>query len=455
MNLILTKFKLPDSRKLINFGKYFLISLLLLLGLQLVANANNSEVIIQPEWTANLQASTPLITTGEQVFVIEEQKYSSEPKVYPATLFAINTASGKVQWQQKLPLALQSFGNHKLILENGTIYASHNNGVVGFDPKTGSPKTSFKYVENMRSRDRNRTMGISQDIVVYGDSVRIDKSDFSRTGYQTKVFGITKDKTIWSYQLPKTNGLIGISAIRPVVQNGILLLPSRHNTTAGRIEQFTVIDVVSGKVLWTWEALQRPNGLWSAQVLGNTIYTSVLGNTKMQSSGRLRAIDLKTGKEKWSYVITGKAKAVSDREVFVWQYKGDSGNNFVVLDKETGRFLRRLELPRVYGTEPQNLIWSDGLLYVPDMEIQNVTWDSHGSADSNTWISTFDGKWIRAYDDKTGKLVWRTPTLINSHIYYPPVVSAVADKSKKKRLIFASNFLRTEGSNKVQSFPIP
>ena len=100
-----------------------------------------------------------MITTGEQVFVIENQKYSSEPKDYSATLFAINTASGKVQWQQKLPSSLESFSNHKLILENGTIYASHENGVMGFDPETGSPKTSFKYIENMRSRDSDRTIG--------------------------------------------------------------------------------------------------------------------------------------------------------------------------------------------------------------------------------------------------------------------------------------------------------
>lgn len=103
MHVISSKFKLLDSRKLINFGKYFLISLLLLLGLHLAANANNPEVIIQPEWTANLQASTPLITTGEQVFVIEDLNDSVEPKDYSATLFAINIASGKVQWQQKLP----------------------------------------------------------------------------------------------------------------------------------------------------------------------------------------------------------------------------------------------------------------------------------------------------------------------------------------------------------------
>jgi outer membrane protein assembly factor BamB len=439
MNLIFTKFKLPDSRKLVNFGKYFLISLLLLLGLHLAANANNSEVIIQPEWTANLQASTQLITTGEQVFVVGNQKYSED---YSATLFAINTASGKVQWQQQLPS--QNFGRRQLILENGTIYASYNNGVMGFDPETGSPKTSFKYAEDMGGGIRDRLMGISQDILVYGDSLPIDKSDFSRTDYQTKIFGITQDKTIWSYQLPKTNGVIGIQAIQPVVQNGIVLLPSFHKTPAGRVEQFTVMDVASGKVLWTWEAPQEPNGLWLANVFGDTLYTSVFGNSKMQPSGKLRAIDLKTGNEKWSYVITGKAKAVSDREVFVWQSKGNAGSNFVALDKETGRFLRRFELPRVYYAEPQNLTWSDGRLYVPDMEIKNVTLGFYGSADNNSWVS--------AFDDKTGKLVWRTPTLMNSHIYYAPVISKA---SSQKRLIFASNFLRQNGNSKVQAFAIP
>jgi outer membrane protein assembly factor BamB len=351
-----------------------------------------------------------------------------------------------VQWQQQLPS--QNLGRRQLILENGTIYASHDDGVMGFDPETGSPKTSFKYTENMRGGISDRTMGISQDIAVYGNSIPIEKSDlFSRTDYQTKIFGITKDKTIWSYQLPKTNGLIGIQAIQPVVQNGILLLPSSHNTTAGWMEQFTVMDVVSGKVLWTWEAPGEPNGLWLANVFGDTLYTSVFGNSKMQASGRLRAIDLKTGKEKWSYVITGKVKAVSDREVLVWQSKDNSGGNFVVLDKETGKSLRRFTVTRAYDSEPQHLTWVDGQVYIEDMEIKNVTLGFYGSADNNSWIS--------AFDDKTGKLVWRTPTLMNSHIYYPPIVNSASDKPEKKHLIFASNFLRTEGSSKVQSFAIP
>jgi hypothetical protein len=102
---------------------------------------------------------------------------------------------------------------------------------------------------------------------------------------------------------------------------------------------------------------------------------------------------------------------------------------------------------REYDREPSNLTWADGRVYIEDMEIKNVTLGFYGSADNNSWIS--------AFDDKTGKLVWRTPTLMNSHIYYPPVVSDIADKPEKKRLIFASNFLRTEGSSKVQSFSIP
>ncbi|ELS32294.1 MULTISPECIES: PQQ-binding-like beta-propeller repeat protein [Pseudanabaena] len=446
MQVIPSKFKLQYSRKLVNFGKYFLISLVLLLGLHLVAYANNPEVILQPEWTANLETSTPLITTGEMVFAIENQKYSGEPRDYLANLVAINTASGKVQWQQQLP-SHQTLGSRKLILENGTIYASHDNGVVGFEPETGSPKASFKYTEYMDGGIRDRLMGIHQDIAVYGDSIPIDDSPSSRMDYQTKVYGSTKEKTLWSYQLPKTNGLIGIQAINPVVQNGILLLPSFHDTTAGRLEQFTVIDVASGKVLWTWEAPQDPNGLWSANVFGDTIYTSVFGNTKTQPSGRIRAIALQTGKEKWSYVITGKVKAVSDREVLIWEPKQNSRGNFVVLDKETGRFLRRFTVNRVYDNDPQHLTWVDGQVYIEDMEIKNVTLGFYGSADNNSWVS--------AFDDKTGKLLWRTPTLMNSHIYYPPIVTGIADNPEKKRLIFASNFLRTEGSSKLQSFLIP
>jgi len=377
MKVIPSKLKLPYSQKLINFGKYFLISLVLLLGLHLVANANNSEVIIQPEWTANAQASTELITNGKQVFVIENQKYSEESRDYSATLFTIDTASGKVQWQQKLP-SRQIPSSHQLILENGTIYASHDNGVMGFDPTTGSLTTSFKYPNMNSSGSRDRLMGIHQDIVVYDDSIPLDKSDLSRTNYKTKVFGITKDKTLWSYQLPKTNEGIGIFAIQPVVQNGILLLPSHYKTTAGEIEKFTGMDVASGKVLWTWEAPRDSNGvgLWSAKVFGDTIYTSVFDNTKTEPSGVLRAIALQTGKEKWSYAITNQTdwriKAASDREVLIWESKDNVDGNFVVLDKETGKFLRRFKVIFGDSLEPQTLTWADGLVYIEALETKKI-----------------------------------------------------------------------------------
>ncbi|MFM7600600.1 MAG: PQQ-binding-like beta-propeller repeat protein [Pseudanabaena sp.] len=295
-------------------------------------------------------------------------------------------------------------------------------------------------------------IGIHQDIVVYGDSTPIDKSDLSRTEYQTKVFGITKNKTIWSYQLPN-NGLIGgISPIAPVVQNGILFLPSRHNTTAGGVEQFTVMDVASGKVLWTWRTPRKPDDLGSrSNVVGDTLfYTSVIDNSKMQPAERLRAIDLKTGEEKWSCDITDQnnwqIKAVSDREVLVWESKDNVNGKFVVLEKETGRFLRRFTVSLGYGLEPQTLTWADGLVYIEALETENETVDFFGPVRKS---------WLGAFDDQTGKLVWRTSTLLNSSIDYPPVVSMVADKPEKKRLIFASNFLRTEGSSKVQSFIIP
>ena len=449
MNVILTKFKLLDSRKLVNFGKYFLISLLLLLGLHLAAHANNPEVIIQPEWTVNLQASTEMITTGDRLFVVANSKHDPETEDYSATLFAINTESGKELWQQKLP-NYQTLGNRKLILDDGFIYVSHDQGVVGFDMQTGTPQFSLTYDDQTRSGIRDRLMGVHKGIIIYGDSIPTKDSDFtSRTEYQTKVFGFNvfgKDKMLWSYQLPKTNGLIDIPAIKTLVQNGILLLPSFHDKGTNRIEQFTVIDVTSGKILWNWESKER-DSLYGASVWEDTLYTSVFGNSDMKSSGRLRAIDLKTGKEKWSYVITGKVKAVSDLEVYVWQSNGNSGNNFVVLDKETGRFLRRFELPRVYYDEPPDLVLADGLIYVFDMEIKNATFGFYGSADNNSWISAFDAK--------TGKLVWRTPTLMNTHVYHLPVISDVDPKSGKRKLIFASNFLRKEGSSKLQAFSIP
>ena len=449
MQVIPSISKLRYSKKITDFFKYFLSALLLLTSFHFFAYGNNSEAIIQPKWTANLEAIAKPVATDKQLFVINKIKTQfSDLKInegIPSELVALDIASGKVLWQKKLPPS-QPIARHQLFLDNGTIYVSHANGLVGFKPETGSPTVSFKYTEDVHERTSDRTMGIYQDIAVYGDSRSLQNHDYKST-YRIEVFGISKDKTLWSYK-PNIDGMIGISvahdSIEPVVQNGLLFLPSFNDTPSGRIEQFTVIDVTSGKVLWKWEAPQKPNGLWSTKIFGDTIYTSVFGNSDMKPSGRISAIDLKTGKEKWSYVATGKVKAVSDREVFVWQSEGNAGNNFVVLDKETGRFLRKFKLPRVYDTEPKNLTWSDGLIYAPDMEIKNATFGFYGSADNNSWVS--------AFDDKSGKLVWRTPTLLNSHIYHAPIISKA---SSPKRLIFASNFLKDDGTSKVQAFSIP
>lgn len=427
----------------IRFLRNILIGLSLSLGLSLVlysaytavGNATNAAVTRQPLWSTELNANTVfkrgaspsrVLATDRQIFVSTyTQDFDQQ------TLRALDSTSGKLQWISKTPI------RNLLTVEGTTVYASSDRGVVAIDASTGIPRTTIAFTKPNTESDE-RAIGIFQGVSLEDVSEIVDNRNPVNPIFQSHIFARTRDKLLWQFKAP-LDALIGLAVthgfVRPVIQDDILFLPLLLTAGGDRVQQFVGLEVATGKVLWTWKA---PHELWSANILDDTIYASAFGNSEMLPSGWLKALDLKTGKERWSYTITGKAKAANDREVFVWQSKYNAGNHFVVLDKKTGNLLREFDLNREDEREPQGLLLAENMLYTTDLKIENATVGFYATADNHTWIN--------AFDTATGRLVWHTPTLLHSHVHAPTISG--------QRLFVSSSALNEQGKNFIQAFDI-
>lgn len=414
------------------FLRYVLVGFLLFLGLPglfywsqpAVGNDTQASAIRQPLWSTELVTQAAPLATANQLFVLTEG-----PDIDFKTVQALDATSGKVQWVSQLPV-------RKLLgAEGDTLYASTAEGAALVDVKTGKPKGIVKF-DSPNIEFDDRAIAGFQGAIIGGIEEMTAESTPVNSIFRAEIFARTPDKQLWTFT-PPIDTLIGIAVahgfVQPKIQDGILFLPLLVEASGDRIQQFNALDAATGKVLWTWNA---PEELWSAPLLGDTIYPSFYNDTPTQQASRLVALDLKTGKERWSYNITGKAKAASDREVFIWEATSNRGNHVVVLDKQTGKFLRDLYLEREDTREESNLEISGNTLYVADLQIENVTLGFYGSADNHSWLN--------ALDTQTGHLLWRTPTLLHSHINQPAIVG---DR------LFLSNFVvDPEGKGVVQAF---
>lgn len=394
-----------------------------------IGHAVSPPLTRQPLWSVKFDAATAPLVGDRQLFVTQWQRNEAGPLLY--SLHALDATSGQRQWSSQRP-ALRKL----LAVEGNTLYASTPEGAMMLDTATGKPKATVKFPRPNIQLDE-AAIGVFQSAVISESQEMIDNRDPVKIRFRSEIFAQTPEKTLWKFA-PPVGTLIGIAIphgfVRPLIQDGILFLPMLLDPANQRIQQFAALDAATGKLLWTWKV---PDELWSATVLGDTIYASAFGNPTKQQAGWVKAVDLKTGQERWSYPQAGKVKLASDREVFVWQRDGNSkGSQFKVLDLQTGEVLRTLTLAHEYDHEPGGLVLADNRIYAPDLKIENATFGFYASADNHSWINVFDAT--------TGQVVWRTPTLYHSHVYTPVVVG--------DRLFVASNALNKQAQDVIQMY---
>lgn len=164
----------------------------------------------------------------------------------------------------------------------------------------------------------------------------------------------------------------------------------------------------------------------------------------VEADGQLRAVDLDSGKERWSFPVTGTyiSPASDGERVYVKVERNNKGQVFA-LSLEDGQQKWAFAPKRLSSAETdywgghltspviQNSLVYIGAgkeLYALNAETGEVEWEyatedyvlsSASVADGNVFIS--DAKFVYAVDARTGKQVWRKPAAFA--VYFAPIVA--------------------------------
>nr|WP_242040633.1 PQQ-binding-like beta-propeller repeat protein [Coleofasciculus sp. FACHB-1120] len=394
------------------------------MGYHAIASAISAASTRQPVWSVNLHASTALIATENRLLV-------PTGTTKPSALQSLDPATGKVQWQSQQPIG------RVFAVDGNTIYASDfgslplvddPKNLVTLDANTGKTKA----VLPLDNPDFEGAIGVFQGAFILNSDVKQGvESDHN------EISARTPDKLLWKFVTPKDSMVSTSSEKLPVVQNGVVFLPVLVNpSTPQRGYQLTGLDAATGKVLWTWNTSSE---LTDVTVLGDTVYPAVYSKDRTgKEPGWVKALDLKTGKERWTHTMRGgEAKIASDREVFIWDGDAKTSTRFVVLDRQTGAMRRQFTLSRQDDREPRPIALADNIIYTGDMEIEGFSaLGFYGSAKNHSRVNAFDAT--------SGQLVWHTPLFRESHIYRFVLNGA--------RLFLSSNAVGNDVKSVVQSF---
>jgi outer membrane protein assembly factor BamB len=367
------------------------------------AIAQNSPVSTrQPDWTMEMKGRADLMATATQLFLVEGGREGE-----PGPLFAIDPTTGKQLWRSDRPVG-QLFA-----IENQAIYASDFGQMQGSGSLLTLDATTGKTIAVLPLPDRqpdptakngegdiryDRLLGVHQGMFIY-------KSSISQKGlpYRDRVTAQTPTGVRWTLDTEPNSYLFEGGT----VQDGVVVLPivQINRKTDQRSVLMKAIDATTGKLLWDLQAAED-----EIVVLADTIYAT--GSVcKGVAQGRcLKALDLKTGKERWTYSGTpGKPDLVSDREVFLLVPNDQSTPRYLVLDRQTGALLRQFTLAQEsqYGRAPRligNRIYKESV---------------HSTG---AWTTVENYSRIDVFDATNGQLLWQTP-LRRGQTSEPAVVS--------------------------------
>lgn len=357
----------------------------------------------QPDWTMDLKGRADLLATATQLFLVKGGRAGE-----PGPLFAIDPATGKPLWRSDRPVG-QLFA-----IENQAIYASDFGlmerpaNLFTLDATTGKTIAVFPLparqpdltTPNAAGADvrYERVLGVHQGLFIY-------KSSIARKGlpYRDRVTAQTPTGVRWKLDTEPNSYLFAGGT----VQDGVVVLPivQINRQTDQRRVLMKAIDATTGKLLWDLPAAED-----EIVVLADMIYATGSVCQGVAQGRCLKALDLKTGKECWTYTGTlGKPDLVSDREVFLRVPNDQSTPQYLVLDRQTGALLRQFTLAQSsqYGRAPRligNRIYKESV-------------HSTGS-----WATVENYSRIDIFDATNGQLLWQTP-LRRGQTSEPAVVS--------------------------------
>lgn len=416
------------------FFRSALVSLIFVLGLagllSLTHAITEETQTRDPLWSIPLRATAVPFVAEDRLFVP-----TALPDGKGAKFQALDVSSGQVLWTSEEPI------QRVFAVEEGKVYGSNkNHHLTVLDASKGQTIVAFEVEIPENFAPLSSAIGVVGGAFITSINLGLESDRY-------EISARTSEQILWTFLTPERSQISSgfyepNDAKLSVVREGIVLLPILVNPqTEARGYQIVALEGQTGKLLWQWETAE--DSLDDVTVLDDTVYVSFAGYSDSVSGGLswVKALDLQTGKERWMYSpdILGKAKLSRDREVFIWD-KTDRDStdsvDFVVLDRQTGQFLRKLHLAVEYNSEPRQIAIAGNTIYLSDLKIENPTVGYYATADNHSWVNAFDAI--------TGCRMWKTPTLLHSHLY-PPVVES-------DRAFVANRTLNEKGQNVIQAF---
>lgn len=220
--------------------------------------------------------------------------------------------------------------------------------------------------------------------------------------------------------------------------------PYKDRVYATKENVLYALDSKSGQTLWRSEKLA---GRYVSRIFPADDLVVVVDATDPLWTIRIDALDAKNGKLVWSIDnlwdgLYGINPFVSTRHV----YAGDDKNNFLAIDRKTGKVERTIALGNLVLLEPFGInglvfyVTSDGRINAIDDESGNLVWatvipnapnltkskdnrnifDAY-AADSTLFIWEDGGNAVvRAFNLKTGEYLWSSQYAPES--YAPPLI---------------------------------
>ncbi len=376
-----------------------LLGLLLLVGCAALLNSDRPGYhgrIVQPAWhDAGIKVEqTPVIQDGIVYAVARPYDDRDWPRVY-----AFDLKTGRSLW-------VADFEARKILLAAGSrlFVASNGAGIYSLNTKTG---------RECADRDAiTFSQAILQDGVLYSTGGNIVEAWPLNALPVRAAFGSDKIPPRWMAFIPSLTRT-GLSVARGAVYiDGFI----RSDVLSGKRASNLVsaFDAATGALRWKWEVPGKGDSVMLYGVAADREAAYLWIHDLTQDTfgkGVLVALDASTGAEKWRrttslwvpfwdapLLLDPKAVVIPDYPPGKEGTANNTGFVYRALNRSTGEKLWESQTAWKY---PKPVAF-EGRLYVSDQKVHELlTENNNVSPDS----------WITAVDLRTGKELWRSPTV--------------------------------------------
>lgn len=311
---------------------------------------NVADLGISPGETGSSPPAAALLHVDGTLYVVSNPQSTSDPNY----LCALDPATGRLLWKLKLESRFD-FDTSPVVAE-GTLYIGTERYVLAVDAKTHTEKWRFT----------PQTGRVKLDPVVIGAKVLVATSDYFYA--LDRETGREKWRT-------KSEGRAGA----PVVSGGVLFASSSGSMIG--------LDAQSGQRKW----IGALTGSIVESYAASSGMAFIASSSTNASYSVLRAVDLQTGIEKWTFNLPGtmyhSGPAFADGVVYAGN--GNGPGYFVAVDSASGKEKWHFQAESSYVGDP---LVAGGVLYF-------------GSGEANG-----EKGYVHALDAPTGKEKWAFET---------------------------------------------